>query len=115
MKAKTKKEEEIINFKEFIKDVLESYDKGRVEPFRLFGELTFSSGLITYKTSSGIGKYTLDPILGVLFFDGRRHSFDDGTCSTYGSFHPQKNNWEITETSRPDLALGEFNDDGSKL
>ena len=102
MKCETKDEEEIKKFVEFCKELVSaaSEDVG--------GTLTVNNSGISYVTGSGKGRYFLT-FYDVLMFSGRRRSFHDGVWAYEKAFYPDYKKWTMTETSMPELPLGDIN------
>jgi hypothetical protein len=101
MKCETKNKSEIKEFIKFCKGLLVT------EREDIYGTLVIDRSGITYTTESGKGVYHM--IDEDLNFSGRRRSFSDGVCYVEYPFHPNYKKWTITETSMPELPLGDIN------
>ncbi len=127
MKARTEEEEEIRRFKEALHSLVERYHeyqekKKNDEYYERFGPffgpheghllwpeeapeyrpLTRGEcAPIGYTTSSGKGRYWVEEKKEVLFFEGYRNSFKDG--SSFLRFHPSREGgWAVIETTAPE-------------
>jgi hypothetical protein len=101
MKCSTKNKKEIKKFIKFCQGII------KTEREDIYGTLVVDRSGITYTTESGKGVYHM--IDEDLNFSGRRRSFSDGVCYVEYPFHPDSEKWTITETSMPELPLGDLN------
>ena len=101
MKCSTKNKKEIKKFIKFCKGLLVT------EREDIYGTLIIDRSGITYTTESGKGVYHMND--EGLNFSGRRRSFSDGVRYVEYPFYPDSEKWTITETSMPELPLGDLN------
>lgn len=102
MKCSTKNKKEIKKFVKLCRGLLETKAED------ICGTLVIDGSGITYTTESGKGVYYMDTY-GDLEFSGRRRSFGDGVWNFVYPFRADYKKWTMTETSMPELPLGDLN------